>query len=188
MVNVAVAGVITVPCGEFGTDSQPYPPRALPRAPSSATATTTTPRLRFAWRGIRLPGPSLCRTRAACLAAAFVREFAGASRQTAVGARPAPVICTSSATVGWAFALQVQATPGGNRGLLAELQGNSTNRPVSDARHGSCIAEGPNPWDERSPSRPRPAHAVIISPCLVCGQQDTTGGLKCQHRGCAFLA
>ena len=38
-VAVVVAGVITVPCGDFGTDSPPYPPRALPRAPSSATAT-----------------------------------------------------------------------------------------------------------------------------------------------------
>ena len=41
-VVVAVAGVITVPCGDFGTDSPPYPPRALSRAPSTTRTTSTT--------------------------------------------------------------------------------------------------------------------------------------------------
>ena len=75
-----------------------------------------------------------------------------------------------------ALALQVQGTPastGAKHGFLAEFLDLAAHCAPSGVRHGSCIAEGPNPWDERSPSRPRPARAVIFSRCPVLAVSKT---------------
>jgi hypothetical protein len=99
------------------------------------------------------------------------------------------------------FVLRVQAILArrvAKHGFLAEFQGISAHRAPLGTRHRFCIAKGRAhaTKDYHSARIARPAGAQRVPtatglPCDIftapgsCGEQNRTGGLKCQHR--AFL-
>jgi hypothetical protein len=67
--------------------------------------------------------------------------------------------CTSSATTGWAVALQVQATgagAGGKGGFLAEFRDLSAYRVLAGTRHRFCMMRGRTHATRELPDRDRP--------------------------------